>query len=125
MIETTIDLPGVFDSDFSGSSVGQGQVERAGYDNAALLHAAYAAGTKIKRGKGYSLRLRLEGTQEQVVDCLFALYDYADTYAVVAGAGDGSAEDRASGAAARKVRDRAKNLARDLGWDVSGWTYSA
>lgn len=120
----TIDLPGVFDSDFSGSSVGQGQVENSGYDNADRLYAAYCLGVKINRGKGYSLRLALTGTLVEVVDALYCLYDYADTYVNVAASGD-QPEDRASAAAARKVRDRAKGLARDLGWDVTGWTYSA
>jgi hypothetical protein len=120
MTTVTIDLPGKFDSDFSGSSVGQGQTATSGYDGAALLYAAYKAGREIKRGKGYSLRLTLTGTTEEVTDALYCLFDYADTF--VATNGD-DPEYRAYRAAGDTMRRRAKDAAAALGADVSDWRF--
>jgi hypothetical protein len=119
-MQTTIDMPGVFDSDFSGSSVGQGQTANSGYAGGEMVTAAYKAGRKIRTGKGYRLRLTFDGTPEQVADALFCLWDYADTYVSV-GQDAETAEERASRAAAVTMRDRCRKVAVAAGLDVSDW----
>lgn len=119
----TIDLPGKFDSFFSGSSVGQGQTDMkvSGYPGAPGLYKAYTEARHIKRGKGYSLRLTIP-VDEHTRDVLDCLWDYADTCAVVnqdaAYDSTGSPEDRNDAygemVAGRKVCERVTALLLDL-----------
>lgn len=51
-----IELPGKFDSWFSGSGIGQGQVDD---EIERKLYEAYKASRRINRGKGYLLRVEL------------------------------------------------------------------
>jgi len=50
----TVDLPGVFDSYFSGSSIAQGQTNDLSDREA---HTAYRSLVRIKRGRGSILRI--------------------------------------------------------------------
>lgn len=100
----TINLPGAFDSWFSGTGVAQGNT---GEDNSLVLLAeAYRAAVRIKRGRGYSLRLSLPENAEEREDLLHALRDYAD-YCLVANSDE---PNHSEVAAARKVYQEATNL---------------
>jgi hypothetical protein len=78
----TVDMPGKFDSYFALSSVGQGQVEDSDRGPVAL-HEAYERAERIRRGKGYALRLAL--TRTDAAAALDCLRDYAETCIVVNG----------------------------------------
>lgn len=89
-ITEVVDLPGKFDSWFSGTGLIQGepisqQSDDPHYNAAAqLVKAAYDASRYIKRGKdGYTLRLTLTGERGLVIDALAYLADYGD-YCMVA-----------------------------------------
>lgn len=117
-ITVTVDMPGLFDSDFSGSSVGQGQIENSGYDGAAMLYAAYGSARRISAGRGYRLRLSMTGTAVDVTDALYCLWHYADTLAVANG---DEPEYRHQRAACLTMRDRTRAVAVAAGLDVSDW----
>jgi len=90
-----VDMPGAFDGYFSGTGVAQGEgysmnadLERGGRE----LEAAYKSSRRIKRGKGYSLRLALPSVEAAQV-----LAEYAETCITVnLGGGDDHSEIRAS-----------------------------
>lgn len=124
-VSIVIDLPGKFDSFFSGSSVAQNPKnyshEADSQAGAEHLHAAYIDREMIPRGKGHSLRLRLAGPFDLVESALDVLTDYTDACRVANGdaAGDRYADpsDRASAraeiTASLKVDERvAKALAQ-------------
>lgn len=119
-ISVTVDMPGVFDSDFSGSGVGQGIVdlERSGYDGAPMLYEAYRGARKISGGKGYRLRLTLSGEPLAVEDALYCLWHHADTYVY---ANSDEPEMRTARAASITMRDRTRAVAVAAGLDVSDW----
>lgn len=101
-VSVQIDLPGKFDSFFSGSSVGQNPdgyshvpAVQAGAD---LLHAAYIDCEHRKIGKGYALRLTLAGEASLVEHAIDVLGDYTDACRV---ANKDTAEDRYCDAADR------------------------
>lgn len=75
-----IDVPGKFDSFFSGSGVGQGQVsmEQSGDLGAPGLYKAYCESERIIRGKGYSLRF-IVPRDDLTLEVLGCLRDYGDT----------------------------------------------
>lgn len=96
-VKVVIDLPGKFDSFFSGSSVAQNPEnysheadQQAGADH---LHAAYIDSEHRRIGKGYALRLTLAGPSDLVEASLGVLTDYADNCRV---ANQDAAEDRYS-----------------------------
>ena len=96
-VRVTVDLPGKFDSFFSGSSVAQNPEnyshepdQQAGAD---LVHAAYIDSEHRRVGKGYALRLTLAGPYDLVESALGVLTDYADNCRV---ANQDAAEDRYS-----------------------------
>jgi hypothetical protein len=119
-VEVRVDMPGAFDSFFSGSGVAQG--ERYSEEGSLLtiggrlLTEAYQAAGRVKRGRGYIVPLRLSGAAEVVRAALEVLIDYAETCVVIAGdtVEDRSADpqDRADArteaAAARRTIERAK-----------------
>lgn len=81
----TIELPGKFDSFFSGTGVVAGDPysdDPLLETGARLLEAAYHDRYLIRRGKGYSLRLDIgsHATSEEIVTAaLHVLWDYADS----------------------------------------------
>ena len=66
----TIDVPGAFDSYFSGTGIGQGQELESESDRA--FYAAYRGAKTIRSGKGYRLRMAVD------LDGAATLAEYAD-----------------------------------------------
>lgn len=76
-MNVTIDMPGAFETFWTGTGVAQGQVyvddDEALEAGAKELRHAYDVGKSIRRGRGYSMRLTL--TTPEAVE---VLRDYAD-----------------------------------------------
>lgn len=105
-----LDLPGKFDVFFSGSSVGQGQVENSGYPRARETYELYKSATHFKRGKGYSTRMFVPKEVAQGV--LYTLWQYADSCIVA----NSDEPDYSEVGAAKKVLERIQKLQQENGW---------
>jgi hypothetical protein len=98
--DVTIDMPGKFSGFFSGSSVGQGQIEDSGYPGAAALWEAYRHARRIHRGHGHTVRLTFP--RADAADALACLDAYAESCLVA----NSDYPDHAEVASARTMRDR-------------------
>lgn len=116
----TVDLPGAFDSFFGGTGVAAGQGYSTDDDlerGARGLEAAYKTARRIRRGKGYALRLEISTVEGAAV-----LAAYADACLVTNAGADSYSRDHAEVAAARKVIDQVATATggrvRHDGWNV-------
>lgn len=72
-MSVTINLPGAFETSFSGGGIAQGQVSD---DAERALYEAWKAARHIRRGRGYSIRLELP--EEHALDNLHTLHLQAE-----------------------------------------------
>lgn len=79
----SIDIPGAWHAFFEGTGVIQdkGDLTKVGYAGGPAVYKAYSEAEKIKRGKGYSLRLTFPLTEAK--DALDCLWEYADVCVMV------------------------------------------
>lgn len=105
-----LDLPGAFDSYFSGSSVGQGQVETAGYPRAKETYEAYKRATRFRRGKGYIVRLVIPKDVAQGV--LYTMWEYCDACLVA----NSDEPQYSEVSAAKRLLERIQKLQAENGW---------
>lgn len=109
----TIDMPGAFDSYFSGTGIGQGQDLEDNADRA--LYDAYRNATRIRSGKGYRLRMTvdLDGAASLAEYCDFCIGANSQTY------GENiNSELQAARKLLERIEDATGGRVRHDGWNV-------